>query len=283
VVYYLIYSLFFDTPKEHVLTNKMSTLRFNYQMLSQDLDHIDRVLSDIQKRDDNIYRTVLESDPIPTFIRQAGFGGVNRYEPLEGYLNSDLIIAATKHTEVIMKQLCVQSRSYDELIAKAKNKEQMALCRPAIQPIPIKDRRSIGSFGIRQHPIFGDRRPHNGIDLGAEYGTPIYAAGDGTVIKVENNPTGYGRSIVIDHGFGWQTRYAHMQSFKVKKGDEVKRGHLIGTVGNTGDSKGPHLHYEVLVNDRYVNPINYFYLDMSPDEYVRMVEQSQKNDILEPW
>jgi len=282
VGYYVIYSHFYDTPKERALTNKLSTIKFDYQILSQDLDHIGQILSDIQKRDDDIYRTILESEPIPASIRQTGFGGVNRYEPLEGYLNSNLMIAATKHIDVIMKQLVVQSISYDELIYKAINKEQMALSRPAIMPIFIKDLTIISShFGWRSnHPIHRDGRPHNGIDFSAPYGTNIYATGDGTVTRAEHNSGGYGYGnlITIDHGFGYETRYAHMQSFKVSEGDEVKRGQLIGTVGSTGGSVGPHVHYEVHKNGKPINPINYFYKDLPPDEYVRMIEQAQNNN-----
>ena len=283
MVYYLIYSHFYDTPKERAMINKLSTIKFSYQMLSKDLEHIDRILADIQKRDDDVYRTILESDPIPASIRQAGFGGVNRYEPLEGYINSNLMIAATKHTEKISKQLVVQSKSYDELIYKAINKEQMALTRPAIMPISNKDLKRPSSYGWRSDPFTGERRFHDGMDFAADVGANIYASGDGTVIKTEYNGGGYGRMIIIDHGFGIQTRYAHMLGFKVLENAEVKRGQIIGTVGNTGRSKGPHLHYEILVNGRTVNPINYFSNDFSPDEYVRLQAESQENDILETW
>lgn len=285
VVYYAVYSYFYDTPKEHILTNQLSNIRFNYQMLSQELEYIDGVLSDIQIRDDNVYRTVLESDPIPASIRQAGFGGVNRYQPLEGYLNSDMMIAATRHTDNILKQLYVQTISYDELIDKAINKELIAACRPAIQPISNKDLTRLSSiFGWRtKHPTLGVSRPHNGIDLTAPTGTDIYATGDGTVVKAERTFGGYGNLVIIDHGFGLETRYGHMSKIGVLKGSKVTRGDVIGKVGNTGDSSGPHLHYEVRLNGRPVDPINYFYEDLSPDDYVRMREQSENNDILETW
>jgi len=286
VGYYLIYSLFYDTPKERQMTNQLSSLKFNYQMLSQDLQHIDRILSDIQKRDDDIYRTILESEPIPASIRQAGIGGVNRYEPLEGYNNSNLMIALTKHTDKILKQLFVQSLSYDELIYKAINKELIAASRPAIQPISNKDltRWSSAFSRGRLHPILGFTRPHNGIDLSAPTGTNIYATGDGTIVKVvANSNTGYGRMVQIDHGFGFESRYAHMHRVYVLEGSEVKRGDIIGTVGSTGLSSSPHLHYEVHRNGRPVDPINYFYNDLSPDDYVRLKEQSQENEMMEKW
>jgi len=282
IVYYVIYSRIYDTPKERILNTQLSDLMFNYQMLSQELAHIDQTLSDIQKRDDDIYRTVLESNPIPASIRQAGFGGVNRYEHLEGYQNSYLMIAAAKHTDRIIKQLVVQSISYDEVIEKALNKEQMALSRPAIQPISNKKLKAVSSFGWRMHPKLGYGRPHTGMDFSADTGTEIFATGDGTVVKAEHTSGGYGKMIVIDHGFGYQTLYGHLNSFAVLPGSEVKRGQLIGTVGNTGLSVGPHVHYEVHKNGQHVNPINYFQ-DLSPEEYVLLVEESLKNDILEKW
>ena len=283
VGYYFIYSYFYDTPKERGMTNNLSSIRFNYQVLAQDLYHIDRILSDIQKRDDDVYRTVLESEPIPASIRQAGFGGVNRYESLEGYDHSDLMIALTKRTDKILKQLFIQSLSYDELIAKAINKEQMMLSRPAIMPISNKKLKAASSFGMRFHPKLGYWRPHTGMDFSAETGTEVYATGEGTVVKAEYNTGGYGYMVLVDHGFGYQTLYAHLSIIGVLVGSEVKRGDVIGAVGSTGLSVGPHLHYEVHLNGRHVNPINYFYNDLSPDEYVLMVEQSQQNDILEKW
>lgn len=282
--YFAIYSYIYDTPKERALAGKLAELKFNYQMLSQDLDHIDRILSDIQKRDDDIYRTVLESEPIPASIRQAGFGGINRYEPLEGYLNSSIMITASKHTDKIIKQLYIQTYSYDELIAKALSKEEMASHRPAILPVSNKDGRyTSSSYGMRLHPVLKYARMHAGMDFVAPTGTNIYATGDGKVIRAERSKGGYGNLVVIDHGFNYQTYYAHMHAIGVEEGDEVKRGQIIGAVGNTGLSSGPHLHYEVHIRGNHTNPINYFHNDLSPDEYVQMVEESQKNDILEPW
>jgi len=285
VGYYLIYSHFYDTPKERAMINKLAAIKFNYQMLTQDLNHIDRILADIQKRDDNIYRTILESEPIPASIRQAGFGGINRYEPLEGYINSRLMIAATRQTDIISKRLCVQSISYDELIFKAKNKEQMAVSRPAIMPINSKKLKSpISRFGMRFHPKLAHTRMHTGLDFAADTGTDVYATGDGTVIKADYNSNGYGNMIIVDHGFGYQTLYAHLQKVGVLVGTEVKRGQKIGTVGSTGLSVGPHLHYEVHKNGRHVNPIDYFYNDLTPEEYAQLVEQAQNNnEIYEKW
>ena len=283
--YYAIYSRIYDTPKERSMFNKLSDIKFNYQMLSHDLDQIDLLLSDIQKRDDDVYRTILESEPIPASIRQAGFGGVNRYESLEGYMYSNLMIDIARHTDRIARQLVVQSKSYDELIAKAINKEQMAMSRPAIQPISYKKLKApVSRYGMRLHPKLGFTRMHSGLDFAADTGTDIYATGDGTVVKAEYTSGGYGNVVVIDHGFGYQTLYAHMHKIGVLPGSELKRGQVIGTVGSTGLSVGPHLHYEVHINGNHVNPINYFYNDLSPEEYALLVEQAQNNnEIYEKW
>jgi len=284
VIYFAIFSRFFDTPKEHILTNNLSEIKINYQMVLHDLNEIDFLLSDIQKRDNNIYRTVLESDPIPNSIRYAGFGGVDRYSSLEGYQNSELMITAAKHTDRILKQLYVQSISYDELISKAFQKEQMTLSRPAILPISKNSITSTSRFGMRLNPVLKVWMMHYGLDFCAKMGTPIIATGDGTVIKAEFNNGGYGNVIVIDHDFGYNTLYAHMQKMIAPVGSKVKRGQIIGTVGSTGRSAGPHVHYEVHKNGRQVNPIHYIYTNMSQDEYIDFVEQSNDNeDFFEDW
>lgn len=270
--YFFVYSRLYETPKERTLNHQLENIKLNYQILSQDLDHMDEVLSNMQQRDDNIYRVVLESEPIPLSVRQAGFGGVNRYKDLEGFSNSDIMIDATRRTDVILKQLCIQSKSYDELIEKAMNKEQMLLTRPAIMPISNKDlTRTASGFGFRVHPILKTVRFHNGMDFTAPTGTDIYATGDGKVTDVGYSG-GFGNRVVIDHGFGYQTIYAHMHSFKAKVGDEVKRGQIIGTVGNTGLSTAPHLHYEVHKNGKVLNPINFYYEDLTPEEYAKITQ-----------
>ena len=288
VVYFAIYSLFYDTPKERTLSNRIGALKFEYQMLMQEFNNIDLILSDIQRRDDNIYRTVLESEPIPMSIRQAGFGGVNRYEPLEGFDNSALMIAANKHSHRILNQLYIQSLSYDELIEKAIQNEQMTQSRPAIMPIAKKDLRStnMSRFGWRRHPVYKDLRMHTGMDFGARSGTFIHATGDGTVVMSEYRG-GYGWTVVVDHGLvGYHTLYAHMLRKGAPIGKEVKRGDIIGLVGSTGTSTSPHVHYEVHKNGfgRHVDPMFYFYIDLSDDEYSQFVEHAlSSEDIFEDW
>jgi murein DD-endopeptidase MepM/ murein hydrolase activator NlpD len=281
IAYFFLYSYIYETPKERALTYELENLKLNYQILSQSLDNVNEILSNVQQRDDNIYRTVLESDPIPLSIRLAGFGGVNRYEPLEGYENSKLMVDVTEHADRIRNQLYIQSISYDELIERAKNQELMLLTRPAIQPISNKDlTRTASGFGYRMHPILKTVRFHNGMDFTAPTGTDIYATGDGKVTDVGVSG-GFGNRVIIDHGFGYQTIYAHMHTFKVKPGEEVKRGQVIGTVGDTGLSTAPHLHYEVHKNGAVVNPINYYYQDLTPEEYAKITRLASDGNMFD--
>ena len=243
------------------------------------LQQVELVLDDIQQRDDNIYRVIFEADPIPTSIRKAGYGGVNRYKDLEGYNNSELIIATTKKIDQITKQLYIQSKSFDDVIELAKNKAVMLASIPAIQPVSNKNLKQMASgFGIRIHPIYKTQQFHDGMDFTAKIGTPIYATGDGKIAKVERNARGYGNHLIIDHGFGYKTLYAHMSKFKVTIGQKVNRGDVIGYVGNTGLSSGPHFHYEVHKNGEKINPVNFYFNDLTPEQYEKMLEISSQNN-----
>lgn len=279
VVYFLVFSYFFDLPKEKILKREVNKLTLQYEILNKQLDHVGNVLADIQNRDDNIYRVVFNADPIPKSIRTAGFGGVNRYSELEGYWNSEIIIETTRRLDILKKQLYVQSTSYDEIINLALNKEDMLACIPSIQPVAIRDARRIGGyFGMRLHPILKIRRHHDGIDFSAPTGTDVYATGNGVVVRVVNSRrrTDYGTYIEIDHGYGYRTLYAHLDKTLVKQGQQVKRGDVVGLVGNTGMSTAPHLHYEIKRNNRPIDPINYFYGDLSPEEFDAMIEMSMQ-------
>ena len=280
VLYFLVFSYFFDLPKEKVLKREVNKLTLQYEIINKQLDHVGHVLADMQNRDDNIYRVVFNAEPIPMSIRGAGFGGANRYAELEGYNNSDLIIQTTRRLDILKKQMYVQSSSYDEVIDLALNKEDMLASIPSIQPVAIRDIRRIGGYyGMRIHPIYKIRMHHDGMDFTAPTGTDVYATGNGVVSRVVNAPrsrTGYGTFIEIDHGYGYKTLYAHLDKVLVKRGQEVKRGDVIGLVGNTGGSTAPHLHYEVARNNRHVNPINYFYGDITPEEFDAMIEMSMQ-------
>ena len=275
----IIFFQFFDSPKEKRLKSEIENLVTQYDILSKKMTQIDLVLDDIQQRDDNIYRVIFEADPIPSSIRKAGFGGVNRYKDIRNFSNSELVIEVAKKADKLSKQLYIQSKSFDEVINLAKNKADMLASIPAIQPIANKDLGRVASgYGYRIHPIYKTRKLHTGMDFTAPQGTPIYATGDGKIEKVRRSRKGYGNHVIIDHGYGYQTLYAHMKKYIVYRGQKVKRGEIIGYVGSTGTSVAPHLHYEVMKNKRKLNPVNYYYNDLSPEEYDKMLEISSQNN-----
>ena len=275
----LIFFQYFDSPKEKRLKGEINNLLSQYEIINSDLKKIEVVLDDIQTRDDNIYRTIFEADPIPTSIRKQGFGGVNRYKKLSGFSNSDLIINTSKKVDQLTKQLYLQSKSFDEIIELAKNKSKMLASIPAIQPVANKDlKRMTSGYGYRIHPIYKTRKMHYGMDYSAKVGTEIYATGDGVISKVKRSKRGYGNYVKINHGFGYETLYAHMSKYIVKKGQKVKRGEVIGYVGNSGISTAPHLHYEVRKDNKKINPVNFYFNDLTPEEYEKMLElASQPN------
>jgi murein DD-endopeptidase MepM/ murein hydrolase activator NlpD len=279
IVIIVLFFKFFDSPKEKKLKNEITNLISQYKVIDDDMKQIEIVLDDIQLRDDNVYRTIFEADPIPNSIRKQGFGGVNRYKKLEGYSNSKIIINTTKKINQLTKQLYLQSKSFDEIINLAINKTEMLSSIPAIQPVSNKDlSRMASGYGYRIHPIYKTRKLHTGMDFSAKNGTEIYATGDGTISKVRRSKRGYGNHVKINHGFGYETLYAHMSKYIVKRGQKVKRGEVIGYVGNTGTSVAPHLHYEVHKDKRKINPVNFYYNDLNPEEYEKMLEiASQSN------
>jgi len=269
---------FIDSPKEKQLQREVDQMALQYSIMQDRMKQIDAALANMQHRDDNIYRIIFEADPISPDVRQAGFGGVNRYKNLEHFSNSNLMIETAKKLDYISKALYVQSKSYDELTEMAKSKAEMMASIPAIQPVDSrKARTGISGFGVRIHPVYKIRKMHTGIDFTAPSGTPIYATGNGKV-EAAGLDGGYGRRVVINHGYSYKTLYGHMSRFTVRTGQQVKRGDLIGYVGNTGTSTGPHLHYEVHKNDKPVNPINFIYNDLTPLEYAAILEAaSQEN------
>ena len=246
-----------------------------YTLMNKDLNNMGKVLKDIQYRDDNIYRVIFEAEPIPASVREAGFGGVNRYSQLENMDNADLVISTARKLDVLTKQIYIQSKSYDDVMTMALNKEKMLASLPSIMPVSNKDlKRTASGWGYRIHPIYKIRKFHYGMDFSAPTGTEVFATGSGVVERIQRSKIGFGNHITIDHGYGFETLYAHLSAFNVKEGQKVKRGDVIGYVGSTGTSTAPHLHYEVHKNGQKVNPQNYYFLDLSPQEYEKMIEIS---------
>lgn len=276
VVIFFAYT-FIDSPKEKMLKRELSLMKEQYKSMDERMAQHEAVIADLADRDDNIYRVIFEAEPVPSSVRKAGFGGADRYTKLEGYKNSDLFIDMAKRLDIVHSQLVVQSQSFDEVFELARNKAQMLACIPAIQPMANKDLKRLSSYyGFRTDPIYKVRKFHPGIDFSAPTGTEIYATGDGVVTSVEKSRQGYGNRIEINHGFGYETMYAHIHEFKVKKGQKVKRGQLIATVGSSGKSTAPHLHYEIWKDGKRVNPIYYFFNDLTPEEYEQVLELSSQ-------
>lgn len=272
----IAYSVF-DSPKEKLQKREIEALRLQYELLGKRFDQVSEILGNMQERDDNIYRVIFEAEPIPDNIRKAGFGGADRYKELMGYENSDLIVETTKRLDQITKQMYIQSKSFDEIINMAKNKEKLLTCIPAIQPISNKNLKHAPSgYGWRTDPIYKTGEFHPGMDFTANTGTEIYSTGDGVIEVAEDMANGYGNHVVVNHGFGYKTLYGHMSKIKAYVGQKVKRGELIGYVGSTGRSTGPHVHYEVIKGGEKVNPINYFFNDLSPAEYQELIEQASR-------
>lgn len=267
--------MIFGLPSEKELKTENSKMVAQYNLLSKELDNALAVLQDIQQRDDNLYRVIYNADPIPQDIRTSSYLGTNRYDSLEDMRNSRLVISTTHKLDLLKKQLYIQSNSFDEIAAMVKGNEEKNKCIPAIQPVANKNLKQMASgYGRRVDPIYGTVRFHEGMDFSANIGTDVYATGNGKVISADWE-SGYGKCIVIDHGYGYKTRYAHLNDYNVKRGDKVVRGQIIGEVGSTGKSTGPHLHYEVLIKGMHVNPVNYYFMDLTPEEYDEMIKLAE--------
>ena len=278
VLYFWIYTsvLGYELPKTALLKKKNAEWSSKMEVLNSQLDRYEEDLEVLQMRDDDIYRSIFGMDEIPTEVRNAGFGGVNRYERYDLIENDGLLKKTAIRLDVLTKKTYVQSRSFEEVAALSKRAGDMASCIPAIPPIsPDKRKYRLSStFGYRSDPISGRTAMHKGVDFAMKPGNPVYATGDGVVESVSFEFFGYGNSVLIDHGFGYKTRYAHLKFVGVVEGMKVKRGECIGQTGNSGKSSGPHLHYEVIYKDRPVNPYHFYDLDMTPAEYATMVQST---------
>lgn len=279
----LINTSYFETPKDKIQAREIEALALNYKILNKKLDLMDEVLEAIENRDNNIYRIYFNTSPISQEERKAGFGGVNRYKDLQGFNNSELMENTTKRVDVLTKELVIQSKSLDEIVALAKQKEKLLAAIPAIQPVKNEDlKRMASGYGYRSDPFTKIRKFHYGMDFTARTGTAIYATGDGVVYKADASLSGYGNHIEVNHGYGYKTLYAHLSKYNCRPGQRVKRGDIIGYVGSTGRSQAPHLHYEVFKNGERVNPLNFYYGSISAKEYIEISKlANQENQSLD--
>lgn len=261
-----------DLPKTALLKKRNAEWLARIDVMNRHLDECEEILSGLEVRDNDIYRAVFGLEEIPQEIRNAGFGGVNRYSHFSTVYNGSLLRETMTRLDVLTKKTYIQSTSFDEIHTESQRAGNLISCIPAILPmVPYEGYRISSSFGTRSDPFTGRRTRHNGIDFPLPVGCPLYATGDGTVEKIVHSRYGYGNYVLINHGFGYKTRYAHMSSVFVKEGDRLKRGDFIGKSGHTGKSTAPHLHYEVIYMGRYVNPYNYMDMTISPDEYSSMI------------
>ena len=279
----LTFAIFFtrriDSPREKMLERELKTTTKELKRIQTDIKLVNEVLDIIQARDEELYRAALYADEFPKELRQMGTGGSDKYKNFDQLSNGDLLKTTSEQIDELEKRLHAQSLSFRELLDLAKEKQKILAFIPAIQPVRNKDlTKRIGGYGWRIDPIYRTRRMHTGMDFTANRGTEVYATADGTVEELEKKLWGYGKSVIINHGYGYKTRYAHLKEFKVKKGQKVKRGELIGLVGSTGKSTGPHLHYEVVVNGEKVNPIAYYHSDLSAEEFERLLEMSKNSN-----
>jgi murein DD-endopeptidase MepM/ murein hydrolase activator NlpD len=279
----LLNTPYFETPKDRLQVREIENLKLNYSILNKKMDQINDVIDAIAERDNNLYRVYFNKAAIPDSVRQAGIIGMDRYKLLEGYDNSQLVTSTTKRIDVLTKQLVIQSKSLDDILKLADAKSDFLAAIPAIQPVRNENLKHMASgFGYRTDPFTKVKKMHEGMDFTAKTGTPIYATGDGMVTRADNSASGYGNHIVIRHGFGYETLYAHLSKYKSRAGQRVKRGDIIGYVGSTGRSEAPHLHYEVHKDGKVVNPLNFYYGNISAVEYVAISHlANQENQSLD--
>ena len=274
IVFLFLFLTFFPSPREKQLQREKEALQAQLSTLSQQVDQMQLVMTDLQQRDDNLYRVLFGAEPIPLSIRQGTQRKISYYEDIARMTNNQLSADLTLKVDVLEKELYVQSKSYDEIIEMAKNQEIRMENIPAIQPVLNKDLTRVATgYGMRIDPVYHVRKFHQGMDFTAPTGTEVFATGNAKV-KFSGWKQGYGNTIILDHGFGYETVYAHLYKSLVRKGQKVRRSDIIGLVGNTGKSTGPHLHYEVRLNDRPVDPRNYYFYDLSPEEYDQMIQLS---------
>ncbi len=273
----LMFDEHFDSPRIRNFTEENEALKQSYVQLGHEIKSAGELLSDIQLRDDKVYRSVFDMKPIPSSVREAGFGGSENYEGILFSRNEKVVSNTARQLEKLATKARIQSMSLNDLYQKAKEQQKFLSHKPSMQPLSPGDKFWITStFGYRRDPFNGSRRMHAGVDMAGNIGLKVYATGDGTVTIAEYNFHGYGREVAIDHGYGYSTRYGHLSKIYVKRGEKVKRGQLIGELGSSGRSTGPHLHYEIRYKNRALNPMYFYYEDLLPSEFDKITAMVNK-------
>ena len=274
ILFLYLFLTFFPSPREKQLLREKASLESQLEVLNNQVDQMQVVMTDLQQRDDNLYRVLFGAEPIPLSVRQGAQRKIDYYEQLAQMTNSELAADLALKVDLLEKEIYVQAKSYDEVAQMAKEQEIRMENIPAIQPVMNKDLKRVASgYGMRIDPVYHVRKFHQGMDFTAPTGTEVFATGNAKV-DFAGWKQGYGNTVILDHGYGYKTLYAHLYKILVRKGQKVRRSDIIALVGNTGKSTGPHLHYEVRLNNKPVDPRNYYFYDLSPEEYDQTIQLS---------
>ena len=274
IVFFLVFFYFFPSPRESQLQQQNRNLEVQLQVLNSQVDQMQIVMKDFEQRDENLYRVLFGAEPIPLSVRTGANRRIAYYDSIARMTNSQLASDLTMKIDLLAKETYIQAKSYDELLELAKTQEVRMENLPAIQPVLNKDlKRTASGYGMRIDPVYHVRRFHAGMDFSAPVGTDVFATGNAKVVFT-GWKQGYGNTVELDHGFGYTTLYAHLYKVLVHNGQNVKRGDVIALVGNTGKSTGPHLHYEVRYQDKPVDPRNFYFYDLTPEQYDQMIQLS---------
>ena len=280
VVFFLLFDKFYESPREKKLREDNEQMNTQYRILSHRLDEALEVMNDVQQRDDNLYRIIMQANPIDAETRNAGIANDSHYRELQNLGDADLIVSSTKKLDLLRRQLYVQSNSFNEIVELTRKNDDRINCLPAIQPISNKDlKRTASGYGWRIDPIYHTRKFHAGMDFAANTGTQVYSTANGTVVFT-GWKQGYGNTVIIDHGYNYRTLYGHLSKITTKRGKRVVRGEVVAEVGSTGKSTGPHLHYEVIYQGKHQNPINYYFFDLTPEDYDLMIQLAENNGLV---
>lgn len=273
---FVVFSIFLSSPREKRLRSEKEALEAQLNLLNDQMDELQEVVGDLQQRDDNMYRAIVEAEPIPEEMRTF-HRNKEKYEKLRDEATSDIVASISERMDILRREVYAQSKSYDEIIKLSAQKEERLRATPSIQPVMNKDMKCMASgFGVRIDPIYKTKRFHAGMDFSGNMGSKIYATGDG-VVSLSGWNSGYGNCVIINHGYGYETLYGHMSKIKARRGQKVRRGDVIGFMGSTGKSTGVHLHYEVHYKGKVMNPCHYYFMDLSPKDYDKMMQETSNN------